>query len=133
VIQGGLLHRLVRRFGEPTLVAGGYAANAAGLAVLAFAPVGALVWLGCAAVAVGSSLATPSLSSLISRGAGADHQGAVLGVNQSLGALARAAGPAAGGLLYAGWFRGGAFLAGSLLMAGAMAAAWPIARRAAAR
>jgi multidrug resistance protein len=133
LIQGGLIHRLVRRFGEPGLVVAGYAANAAGLSALAFAPPGPAVWAGCAAIAVGTSLANPSLTSLISRGAGADDQGAVLGVNQSLGALARAAGPAAGGLLYAHWFRGGAFLAGSLLMASAMAAAWPIARRAAAR
>ncbi len=130
LVQGGLLHRLVRRYGEPSLVVVGYAANAAGLATLAFAGPGAALWVGCAAIAVGSSLANPSLTSLISRGAGSDQQGAVLGVNQSLGALARAAGPAAGGFLYAHWFRGGAFLVGAILMATSMAAAWPIARRA---
>jgi MFS family permease len=42
-------------------------------------------------------MAQPSTSSLISREASATEQGSVLGVNQSVGSLARLLGPAAAG------------------------------------
>ena len=120
VIQGGLIGRLARRIGEPTLVRAGYALNALGLALLAGTAAGAGVWVGCAVIAVGSSLANPSLSSLLTRTAAPHERGAVLGVNQSLGALGRAIGPAVGGVLYAHWFRGGAFLTGAVVLAAAL-------------
>lgn len=130
VIQGGLIGRLVRRFGEPTLVAAGYALNAAGLVALAFAPAGPAVWGGCTLIAFGTSMANPSLNALISRGASEDDQGGVLGVNQSLGALGRAVGPTAGGLLYSHWFVGGGFLTAGLMMFAALFLSFPAARRA---
>jgi MFS family permease len=130
VIQGGLIGRLVKRFGEPALVAVGYAFNATGLVILAIAPPGLLVWLGCLFVALGTSCANPSLQSLISRGAAADEQGSVLGVNQSLGALGRAAGPTLAGALYTHWFQGGGFMGGGLMMFGALLLSFPAARRA---
>jgi hypothetical protein len=52
-------------------------------------------------VATGNGLNTPSLSSLISRAAGGDRQGGVLGVAQSCGALARIGGPMLGYSLFA--------------------------------
>jgi MFS family permease len=135
VVQGGLIGRLARRFGEPTLVVAGMVCNATGLLLLALAagsPTLALVarWAGCALVALGTSLANPCLGALISRGVGADEQGAVLGANQSLSALARALAPTTGGLLYHGWFRGGAFAAGGLVLLAALPLAVPAVRRA---
>ena len=52
--------------------------------------------LAIAVTAVGNGLNTPSLSSLISRSASGEHQGGVLGVSQSMGALARVVGPLIG-------------------------------------
>ena len=49
-----------------------------------------------ALMSIGNALNTPSLSSLISRAAGGDQQGGVLGVSQALGAMARVAGPLLG-------------------------------------
>lgn len=120
VVQGGLVGRLSKRFGEPWLVRAGYLGNALGMLVLGLAPAGPWVWLGCALLALGSSLATPSLNALISRATSADEQGAVLGVSQSFSALARALAPAIGGALYAGWRPGGAMLAGAGLMLAAL-------------
>lgn len=137
VIQGGLMGRLSKRFGEGRLLNAGYLCTASGMGVLALTAPGRLWsingWMGivggCLLVAVGTSLSNPSLSSLVSRGAAAEDQGSVLGVNQSLAALARATAPAAGGALFAGWFAGGAFAAGALMMFGALMLSVPAARR----
>lgn len=101
LIQGGLIGRLVKRFGEPRLIATGYAITGAGLLAMAGARGGWESWLVCALLAVGTSLSNPSVQALISRTASADEQGAVLGVNQSLGALARAGAPWLAAALYA--------------------------------
>lgn len=130
IIQGGLIRRLVPRFGEGRLVATGYLFNGLGMAVLATAPAGLMPWVGCALVAVGSSLANPSLQSLISRVAGEHEQGAILGVNQSFGALARATAPAIGGLLYQGFFPQAPLVAGAVMMLGATLLSVPATRRA---
>jgi DHA1 family tetracycline resistance protein-like MFS transporter len=140
VIQGGLIGRLSKRFGEAKLVIFGYACNVIGMALLAGAVLwkdtGASVpmrWVGALFLALGSSTANPSLSSLISRGADADEQGAILGANQSLSALARATAPTVGGLLYDGWFAGGAFAAGAAMLALALPLAIPAVNRASRR
>ncbi len=131
VIQGGLIGRLAARFGEGALLRAGYALNAVGMAMLAVTPPGLGVWAGCTVMAMGVSLTTPSLNSLISRATPAHEQGAVLGANQSLAALARATAPATGGLLYTGWRPTGAFLAGAALLLVAWVASLPATRRAA--
>lgn len=130
VIQGGLIRPLVRVLGEPRLVGLGYAFNVAGLLLLAGVRPGAGLYGACAAVAIGASLANPSLQSLISRGAGEDEQGAVLGTNQSLSALARAVAPWGALVLYSPAMRVGPFLAAAALMAVAIVVAVPATRRA---
>jgi len=100
LIQGGMIGRLVKKYGEAKLLPTGVAVLGLGLALLPFAPPVGLMVTVFAVIAVGQSIATPSLQSLISRGTRADEQGFVLGTNQSLSALARAAGPAASGLIY---------------------------------
>ena len=78
---------------------------AAGLALIALSPSfhgsgRTVMVVGACLLALGYGLLTPSLSSYTSRQAGPEVQGAVLGVLQSMGALARVLGPAMGGLLY---------------------------------
>ena len=100
VVQGGLIGRLVKRFGEAPLIPPGLLAVALGLALMPRAALGAplLATFGC--VAFGQGVVSPALQSLISRGVGPDEQGEILGSNQSMGALARAFGPIAGGSLF---------------------------------
>lgn len=134
VIQGGLTGRLTRRFGESLLLNIGYLCTASGMLLLAIASRQhmdlAFTLFACALVAVGTSLANPSLSSLISRASSRDQQGSTLGVNQSLAALARATAPAVGGELYSSWYEGGAFAVGAIMMTAAMLLSIPAARRA---
>ncbi len=96
VIQGLLVRRLVARFGEKRLVVYGNALMAAGFLMLAAVHALGPLLLALAVTSIGNALNTPSLSALISRLAGSDSQGGVLGVAQSAGALARISGPLAG-------------------------------------
>ena len=101
--QGLLLGRLVRRFGELVLIAAGCLMMAASLFVI---PVvspdhgGLTALLGvCVLLSLGNAVASPSLSSLVSRISDKDQQGSSLGIMQSGASLARAIGPTLGGVL----------------------------------
>ncbi|MBI4491835.1 MAG: MFS transporter [Chloroflexi bacterium] len=124
VVQGGLIGRLNARYGERALATTG--ALLMGLALLAIplAPSFALALVVLGVLALSQGLATPTLSSLLSRQSGAHEQGRVLGLGQSLSAAARAVGP-----LLAGWLfdRGVSlpYLVGAAL---ALAAAWLVSR-----
>lgn len=103
VIQGGLIGRLVKRFGELPLVLFGALCFAISLfAVPLVGPAaGGLIGLliGGGVFSMGNSLATPTLTSLASKSVGPAEQGTVLGVTQSVASLARAVGPSLAALL----------------------------------
>jgi DHA1 family tetracycline resistance protein-like MFS transporter len=89
VVQGGMIRRLVPRFGEARLIVAGLVLAACGFACLPLvsnAPglVGALVLL-----AVGQGLTGPSISGLLSRITPMSEQGAVFGTLTSSQTLAR--------------------------------------------
>jgi MFS family permease len=105
IIQGGLIGRLSRRFGEVRLLGAGLLLQTGGFSLLGLSshlPTGGRTVLAGSAmlIAAGSGLVSPSVSSYVSRRAARDAQGVTLGSLQSLSALARALGPATGGLLY---------------------------------
>ncbi|HYY41951.1 MAG TPA: MFS transporter, partial [Pyrinomonadaceae bacterium] len=86
LIQGGLIGRLAKRFGElPLVIVGAFCFALALLAIPLMSPgAGLLALLGIGGLfAIGNSLATPSLQTLASKSAGAGEQGGVLGVVQS--------------------------------------------------
>ncbi len=97
IIQGGLIGRLVKRFGELPLVIFGALCFAISLFAVPFVgpAAGGLAALlvGGGVFSMGNSLATPALTSLASKSVGAGEQGVVLGVTQSVASLARAVGP----------------------------------------
>jgi DHA1 family tetracycline resistance protein-like MFS transporter len=97
IIQGGLIGRLVKRFGESSLILLGALFFAGSLFAVPFvgpSEGGVLALLiGGGVFALGSSLATPALTSLASKGGRDGEQGTVLGVMQSAASLARAVGP----------------------------------------
>jgi DHA1 family tetracycline resistance protein-like MFS transporter len=95
-IQGGLIGRLVKQFGELALILTGALLFALSLFLIPFSSshtgLVAMLVIG-AAFAIGNSLATPSLTSLASKSVSEAEQGVVLGVTQSVASLARAIGP----------------------------------------
>ena len=117
VVQGGLIGRLTRRFGEKGLLVAGLALQAVALVALPFAgSVGGLL-AATAPLAVGSGLSQPSLSSLLSRFARADEQGGTLGIGESAAAFGRIIGPEAGTWTYGRWSPAFPYLAGGAIMA----------------
>jgi MFS family permease len=102
-VQGGLIGKLVKKFGELPLVLLGALCFAMSLAAVPFVGPnsGGLLGLliGGGVFALGNSLATPALQSLASKSAGPAEQGSILGVMQSAASLARAVGPSLAALL----------------------------------
>lgn len=98
--QGFLTGRLTRRYGEALMLATGLAIISV---TLALQPLGSgmnrtIVLL--ALTVFGQALALPNISALISRTTSPDRQGAMLGLNMSVGAFSRAIGPVLGGALF---------------------------------
>lgn len=100
VVQGGLVGRMVRRFGERRTATVGTAVLAAGLAGVPLAPNAALLAVALAAFSFGHGMVTPAVSALVSRSAGPREQGRLLGAVQSLSALGRVVGPVWGGIAF---------------------------------
>jgi MFS transporter, DHA1 family, tetracycline resistance protein len=120
VVQGGLIGRLTRRFGEERLLLVGIAAITLGLAAIPLSTGLAILILATSLLALGMGVTQPSLNSLISRRAAASEQGEVMGVAQSFGGLARIFGPGFAGVLFEGFGRHAPYYAGAVLMAGVL-------------
>lgn len=99
LFQGGIVGRLVKRFGEPILLQIGLAASALALFLTPLcSSTGQL--LGCLTLlAVGFGTLRPVLFGTASILTSPERQGAVLGVLQGAGSLGRVAGPLLGGWL----------------------------------
>ncbi len=99
VIQGGLIGRLVRLFGEKALAVSGTAIFAASMFALPSSATLTTLIVASTGIAVGNSLMTPSLNGLASKSVSAAWQGRMLGVMASVASLARIIGPVLGGWL----------------------------------
>ncbi|MFN0008576.1 MAG: MFS transporter [Planctomycetota bacterium] len=118
VVQGGLIRRLVPRFGETSLAIAGPILLAVSYAILGFATSWSVVILACAILPIGFGLNNPTLQSLVSRASPAAEQGAFLGINQSMLSLARATGPVCAGLAFDSFGARSPFFLGALLLIG---------------
>ena len=99
ILQGGLIGRLVKRFGEASLVAAGFIALAVGYFGLGIATSFVLLMLTGTLAAFGNGVIRPALTSLITQQAGRQEQGVVLGITQSLMSMASIVSPIVAGLL----------------------------------
>lgn len=116
MVQGGMIGRLVKAFGEPKLIAASLLMTGASLVLLPLIHgQGNLSWgevlrfgnppwgqllLVLALLAFGSSLSRAPVFGLLSNLTPANEQGATIGVAQSAGSLARVAGPVFASTLY---------------------------------
>jgi MFS family permease len=129
ILQGGLIGRLVKRFGEPNLVAAGFLSM--GLAFLLLGliqDVPALIAVTTLA-AFGHGVLRPTLTSLVTQNAARDEQGVVLGLTQSLTSMGQIVAPPLGGWLIGhGHLAPWAFVASLAAALGLLAAPWGSAR-----
>lgn len=100
VVQGLLVGRLVKVVRERHLLPVAIFCIACGIALVAAAGTVSVLLLALGMLAFGMGLNSPVLSSMVSRASGANEQGSVLGLAQSLASLGRVAGPAWGGFLF---------------------------------
>ncbi len=99
IIQGGLLGRLVKAFGEKKLAVSGTAIFAASMFALPSSATLTTLIVASTGIAIGNSLMTPSLNGLASKSVNSAWQGRMLGVMASVASLARIIGPVLGGWL----------------------------------
>jgi MFS transporter, DHA1 family, tetracycline resistance protein len=103
IIQGGLIGRLVKKFGERSLLVCGtllVAASFIGIPFAGLTGIYSIMLITAITMAVGTGFTNPSLSSLLSRSVGSSEQGSTLGLGQSLSALGRIIGPSVAGFLF---------------------------------
>jgi MFS family permease len=118
-LQGGLVGRLVKRFGEARVTRAGFAAIGVSYGALALVK-NVPELLGSAAVGTfGQGSLRPALTAQITHHSGRDEQGLVLGIAQSLMSVAQITAPLLAGLLIdhqqlAAW----ALLAGAAALVG---------------
>lgn len=119
VVQGGMIGKLTKAFGERNLVRAAFVMLITGLVIIIYTPISFGVGVGIAFTAVGTTLATTAIATLASHRAGATERGLIMGVVQSMQALGRSVGPMVTGSLYAVW-DGLPFATGIALMLGAL-------------
>ncbi|MEM7051007.1 MAG: MFS transporter [Acidobacteriota bacterium] len=129
IVQGGLIGRMARRFGDRRMAIVGIAGIAAGLLALPLAPGLATLGLAGALLAFGSGFYNPTSMALISRITGSATQGEVQGLSRFFGSLARVLGPLGGTWLFERVGPAMPFQAAAALMAATCLFAWPVLRR----
>lgn len=100
VVQGFVFGKLVRRFGERSLVRVGTVGMAVSIAVVPLLGSSSSLYAWTIALAFTNGIASPALAGLVSVYAGPAEQGAVLGAAQGMSALGRMLGPSLFGTLY---------------------------------
>jgi DHA1 family tetracycline resistance protein-like MFS transporter len=121
LIQGGMIGRLTKMFGEWSVAVSGALCVTVGMGLYMWCgwlPALWLLLLAGAANAIGRSLQQPPIATLISKHSERSEQGAVFGLYHGLGSLARVLGPMSAGLLYGPIHKTAPFLAAGVVTAG---------------
>jgi MFS family permease len=99
ILQGGILGRLVKRFGEAKVVLAGFAAAVAAYVVLGFAETLVVLLVVSALSAFGNGVLRPVITSQITQQVGRHEQGVAIGISGSLSSLTMTLAPPIGGIL----------------------------------
>lgn len=122
LVQGGIVRRMAHKVGEKKMAMMGLILIIPGLAIIAQAYTSGMFYFGLTFLAIGSSMAIPCLTTLVTFYTPSTEQGRSIGVFRSLGALARVLGPIFASLCYykygtgAPYYLGSAFLLIPILM-----------------
>lgn len=100
LIQGGLIRRLVPKFGEQKLLTIGLFIQGLAMVLFSMSPTYGSFFITAIPLALGSGLINPTLGALVSKSAAQHEQGAVLGLKEGMSSLARVFGPLSGLLAF---------------------------------
>jgi MFS family permease len=101
IMQGGLVGKLVKRFGERNLLIAGLIMLAIGLGLLPWSTQLGLMLVALGILSAGDGAVTPTISTLLSFASSENTQGETLGFAQGLAGLGRIVGPLIAGSFYA--------------------------------
>jgi MFS family permease len=99
ILQGGLIGRLVKRYGEVKLGLAGFVAAVIGYVALGFAETVVALLVVATINGFGNGVLRPVLTSQITQAVGRHEQGVALGISGSLSSLAMTLAPPCGGLM----------------------------------
>src|SRR5690606_20516696 len=103
IAQGVILRITSIIWSERTQIMIGFVLIAMGIVMVPFTPMEYL-WtyssIGIIFISIGNGIVNPNLTTLVSKNVEAQNQGLILGIYQSLGALARIIGPVLGSIIY---------------------------------
>ena len=116
LVQGGYVRCKASSVGEKKVALMGLATIIPGMVLIAITHSTWLLYAGLFFLSVGSAMAIPTLTSLVSLYTPSEHQGRSLGIFRSLGALARVVGPLSAALVYGKYGSASPYLWGSLFL-----------------
>jgi MFS family permease len=99
-VQGGLIHRLAKKYGEKILIEVGTVLIGLGLILTPLTHSLPVLYVALALLAFGSGINTPANQSMLSKLAPQEKVGGVMGIGQSISTLGRIVGPVVGGASY---------------------------------
>jgi len=135
ILQGGLLGRLVKRFGELKLTLAGFASCAIAYAMVGLAHGLTLLVAGATISAFGNGVLRPVITSRLTQAVGRHEQGVAIGISSSLSSMAMGLAPPTGGAMLEGhWLTAWALVPATVVTLGLIATlSWPGAPRAESR
>ncbi len=99
LLQGGLIGRLARKYGEARLVIAGFISSCAAAVTLGFSYTLAMLVVVAALWSFGSGVTRPAITTRITQIAGRAEQGVAIGISGSLSSFAMMLAPPTGGLM----------------------------------
>jgi MFS transporter, DHA1 family, tetracycline resistance protein len=121
ILQGGLIGRLVRRFGEAALARAGFVSACIAGVTLGFIHDARLLIVVSLFSSFGNGVLRPSITSLVTQHVGRHEQGVALGFNQSLNSVAQISAPVLAGVLISrGFLSSWAWVAATVALVGAL-------------
>jgi MFS transporter, DHA1 family, tetracycline resistance protein len=123
ILQGGMLGRLVKRFGELKLTIAGFATAMVSYIMIGAAFALPLLMVGATIAAFGNGVLRPVITSRLTQAVGRHEQGIALGISGSLSSLAMMFAPPSGGaMLDRGWLYGWAAIPTTFVALGLLVA-----------
>lgn len=128
LIQGGVIGRVTRRFGDPGTALIGGTSTLIGLVIVPWIYSVPLLFGVAFFLAIGQGFCYPAINAHVSKVAPEDQRGSVLGLSSAMGSLARVIGPMMAGVLFDYFGSAGSFYGQAVCVAVGVGLAYGLVR-----